>query len=184
MIVDAFDFARQGKEVSGTMPLARFGRACEGLPVQPRDSSGEVRWSVRGEAAAQGLSRGALLLHVHVQAAPVVVCQRCMEPFAFPINATTTLQLVRSEAQLGESGDVGSEGAGLEDEDPDAPEKVVGSRHFDLLAQVEDELILSIPYVPRHEVCPGAPAKMDAGEPIDSKRPSPFAALGKLKQKV
>lgn len=149
--------------------------------MQPRDASGDVNWSVRGDAGAQGPSRGAWLLHVHVQAAPVVMCQRCMEPFAFPIDSTSTLQLVRSEAQLDDGGD---ENAGLEDEDPDAPEKVVGSHHFDLLAQIEDELILSIPYVPKHEVCPGAPAKMDAGEPIGTERPSPFAALGKLKQKV
>ena len=39
---------------------------------------------------------------------------------------------------------------------PDQPEKVVGAHHFDLLAQIEDELILSVPYVPKHDVCPRA----------------------------
>jgi len=59
---------------------------------------------------------------------------------------------------------------------------VLGSHRFDVLSQVEDELILSIPYVPKHVVCPGAPAKTEAGDAGPDKRPSPFAVLEKLKQ--
>jgi uncharacterized protein len=189
-IIDAFDFARQGREASGSMPLVRFSRAAEGLPMQPRDPSGDVRWSVRGEMGKHGGRQGEMLLHLHIQANPVVICQRCMEPFAYPIDVAVSLHLVKSEAQLDvnygddTSDEQDDESDGESNEEPDAPEKIVGSRRFDLLAQVEDELILSIPYVPRHEVCPGAPAKTDAGEPIPVKRPSPFAVLEKLKQKV
>ncbi|AOB33509.1 hypothetical protein AKI39_07675 [Bordetella sp. H567] len=183
-IIDAFDFARVGKEASGSLPLARFGRAMEGLPLQPRDETGEVRWVVRGETGRQGES----LLHLHVRAAPVLVCQRCMEPFVYPIDAHVSLHLVKSEAEL----DNGLDEAALEADDgaddiDDAPEKVVGSRHFDLLEQVEDELVLNIPYVPRHDVCPDTPLKTSAGPAPDEadaeKRPSPFAVLEKLKQK-
>lgn len=64
------------------------------------------------------------------------------------------------------------------------PEKVVGSHHFDLLAQIEDELILSVPYVPKHDVCPGAQAKdSEASQEPVVKRPSPFAVLEQLKHK-
>lgn len=182
--IDAFDFARLGKEASGSLPLARFGRAVEGLPLQPRDESGQVRWTVRGETGRQGEP----LLHLHVQAAPVLICQRCMEPFVFPIDAHASLHLVKSEAELDDGlDDAAQEGDDDADGIDDAPEKVVGSRHFDLLEQVEDELILNIPYVPRHDVCPGAPLKTSAGDPAQGaeaeKRPSPFAVLEKLKQK-
>jgi uncharacterized protein len=141
---------------------------------------------VRGETGRQGEP----MLHLHVQAGPVLICQRCMEPFVHPVDARVSLHLVKTEAELDDglddaaqdmSGD--DDAAGIED----APEKVLGSRHFDLLAQVEDELILNIPYVPRHETCPGAPLKTSAGKPAGEadaeKRPSPFAVLEKLKQK-
>ena len=75
---------------------------------------------------------------------------------------------VKSEADLdddtlreqSDEDDEGEEGKGFVS---NLPEKVVGSHHFDLLAQIEDELILSVPYVPKHDVCPGAqatPAKL------------------------
>jgi uncharacterized protein len=183
-IIDAFDFARQGKEISGSLPLVRFARATEGLPPQPRDASGEVQWSARGDTGRHGEP----LLHLHVRAGPVVLCQRCMEPFVYPIDAEVSLHLVKSETEI----DAGLGDAAQDADDDvagtdDAPEKVLGSRHFDLLAHIEDELILNIPYVPRHDVCPGAPLKTDAGAPADEgdaeKRPSPFAVLEKLKQK-
>jgi uncharacterized protein len=185
-IIDAFDFARQAREASGSMPLVRFQRAAEDLPMQPRDSSGDVRWSVRGEMGKHGGRQGEMLLHLHIQANPVVICQRCMQAFAYPIDFAVSLHLVKSEAQLDVNygDDTADDSDGGLDDEPDAPEKVVGSRRFDLLAQIEDELILSIPYVPRHEVCPGPPAKTDAGEPVTVERPSPFAVLEKLKQKV
>ncbi|ANN66215.1 YceD family protein [Bordetella bronchialis] len=184
-IIDAFEFARLGKEASGSLPLARFGRAAQGLPLQPRDETGLVHWSVRGETGKQGEP----LLHLHVRATPLLVCQRCMEPFVYPIDAHASLHLVKSEAELDDGLDDGHGmgDGGVEAAIDDAPEKVVGSRRFDLLEQIEDELILNIPYVPRHEVCPGAPLKTRAGDPGDGadaeKRPSPFAVLEKLKQK-
>ncbi|ARP87349.1 YceD family protein [Bordetella genomosp. 9] len=181
-IIDAFEFARLGKETSGSVPLVRLARAVDGLPSQPAGEPGEVRWSVRGETGRQGEP----LLHLRVQANPVLICQRCMEPFAHPIDAQVSLQLVQSEADLDDAGEAARDDDG-EDVIDDAPEKVVGSRHFDLLEQVEDELILNIPYVPRHDVCPGGPLKTSAGDPADGtdadKRPSPFAVLEKLKQK-
>jgi uncharacterized protein len=179
-VIDAFEFARLGKEASGNLPLVRFARAVEGLPPQPCDEAGGVQWSVRGETGRWGEP----FLHLRVQAGPVVVCQRCMAPFVYPIDASVCLHLVQSEVELDDDLDVsvldaGDPSAGIED----VPEKILGSRHFDLLVHVEDELILNIPYVPRHEVCPGAPLKTDAGEPVDAeKRPSPFAVLEKLKQ--
>ncbi|CAB3874962.1 hypothetical protein LMG26841_03149 [Achromobacter dolens] len=157
-----------------------------------------MTWSVRGEMGKAGLLQGQPLLHIHVQANPVVVCQRCNEPFAYPVDSEVLLQLVKSEADLDDGFTSGDHAAGFDDEDEDGeeagnagkgfvsnqPEKVVGSHHFDLLAQIEDELILSVPYVPKHDVCPGAQAK-DSEAPQEPvvKRPSPFAVLEQLKHK-
>ncbi|MFC4274979.1 YceD family protein [Achromobacter aloeverae] len=179
-IIDAFEFVRLGKHAEGSLPLARMVRAMEGLPEQ----AGDVHWQVQGKHGAMNEP----LLVLRVQASPVLICQRCMEPFAFPIDAEVALQLVRSESELDDSGyDGGDDEDDEEDGEPGygapAPEKVVGSQRFDVLSQVEDELILNIPYVPRHEVCPGAAGQAgeEKSEPV--KRPSPFAVLEKLKHK-
>ena len=58
------------------------------------------------------------------------------------------------------------------------------SKSLDLRELVEDELLLALPIVPRHDVCPqplplpvdSAPAPEDPTE-----RPHPFAALQRLK---
>ncbi|KOF52437.1 MULTISPECIES: DUF177 domain-containing protein [unclassified Achromobacter] len=183
--IDAFAFARQGREAHGVVPLARLLRFAEGLPAQPEGEAGLVRWSVRGEEAKSGLLQGEPLLHLHIQADPVLVCQRCNELFTYPVDSRVTLQLVKSEADL-EDEFASGEDDGAEEQDfaSGQPEKVVGSRHFDLLAQVEDELILSVPYVPKHDVCPGAQAS-EGGAPQEpaAERPSPFAVLEQLKHK-
>jgi uncharacterized protein len=76
----------------------------------------------------------------------------------------------------------------LEDNDIDAPEKIMGSPTFNLLDLVEDEMILEVPYVPRHDTCPesvgGAETEAQAADSAEEvQRPSPFAVLGQLKIK-
>ncbi|CAB3659571.1 Uncharacterized ACR, COG1399 [Achromobacter denitrificans] len=189
--IDAYAFAHMGKEAQGTIPLVRFTRAVDGLPEQPLGEAGLVTWSVRGEMGKSGLLLDRPLLHVHVQANPVLVCQRCNEPFVYPIDSEVLLQLVKSEADLdddtsyGEQSDEDDEGEEGKGFVSNLPEKVVGSHHFDLLAQIEDELILSVPYVPKHDVCPGAQANAGEAPPEEPavKRPSPFAVLEQLKHK-
>ena len=167
--IDAFDFARRGRQAQGSVPLARLVRLTQDLPEQPGGEAGLVRWSVQGRTGPQG----ELLLALHVQAAPRVVCQRCLEPFAWPVDARTVLQLAASDAEL----DDGSQ------DDPDAIEKIPGSTRLDLLGLVEDELILNVPYIPRHETCPGEQGEAAGAPDAPAGRRSPFAALEQLKRK-
>ncbi|MVW71908.1 MULTISPECIES: DUF177 domain-containing protein [unclassified Bordetella] len=184
-VVDAFALARQGGSLQGEVPLSRMTRAIEGLPEQPQGDAGLVRWSVRGEmgkgVVGSSIAADQPLLHLHVEAHPVLICQRCNDPFVFDVDSSTVLQLVKSEDELDDD-------LSMDTQDPDVvdslPEKVVGSHRFDLLAQVEDELILSIPFVPKHLVCPGAQAEDgDAQQASATQRPSPFAVLEQLKRK-
>jgi uncharacterized protein len=68
--------------------------------------------------------------------------------------------------------------------DDEAEEDIlVISRDFDALSLVEDELILSLPLVPLHEVCPEA-IPMSAVDPEFEEaaaRPNPFGVLAGLK---
>ena len=98
----------------------------------------------------------------------------------FPVDRQTVFELVVRESDL-DQGD-------LEDTDLDAPEKIMGSPTFNLLELVEDEMILEVPYVPRHEICPEPLGEVEtvvkaADSAADVQRPSPFAVLGQLKIK-
>jgi uncharacterized protein len=65
-------------------------------------------------------------------------CQRCLADFAWPIDVTTEVLLARDDAEL----------AAL---DADSSlEVVLASGPLDPLSLVEDELVLTLPFAPRH----------------------------------
>ncbi|HEY9572408.1 MAG TPA: DUF177 domain-containing protein, partial [Pusillimonas sp.] len=159
---------RLGREVHGQAPIARFERLIEDLPEQADTT---VSWAVRGMQDA----RGRAFLQVDVKAAPTLECQRCLKPFQWPMDSTNRLEVVRSQAAL-EAEDV------LDAESDDIIERIVGSQRLDVLELVEDEIILGLPYVPMHDVCPSLPESLSQEPDTDPARPSPFAALSQLKK--
>ena len=99
-------------------------------------------------------------------------CQRCRTPVVEKVVAERDFLFVADEAT-----------AEAMDEDSEADVLVI-SRDFDALALVEDELILSLPLVPRHDVCPESlpDAAVDEDFASASERPNPFAKLAALKK--
>lgn len=166
---DAFEAVRLRQEFFGELSLSALARLVDGLP----SSEGSVLWRARGDEDPLGQA----LLHVHVQAAPTVTCQRCLEPFQWPIDAVTVLHLVASDAELKDDEPLS------EDEFESGYDKVVGSHHFDLQAEIENELILAMPYIPKHDVCPDSPRLAD-NEPAQSDRQQPFAGLAQLRDRL
>ena len=102
----------------------------------------------------------------------VLECQRCNQELIHRLQRDAQFRFVASEEELN--------ALPIEDDEVDV---VVGTHHMDLAAWVEDEAILSLPLVPRHEDCrPAVPLTAaeeaaGAGEPP----PNPFAALAGLK---
>lgn len=181
-VVDAFDFARRGQVVEGAFSIHRLQRLLEGLAEQPLGEvtelatapagPGVVRYVIQGRRTKDDKSQ----LVVQVQANLVLECQRCLGPLILPIDRTTVFELVRRESDLSDDEP--------DEDDFDAPEQIVGSPKFDLAELLEDELILEVPYVPRHTQCPDT-ADLDAQADEVAGReepPSPFAVLGQLKK--
>ncbi|WP_397474355.1 YceD family protein [Pusillimonas sp.] len=152
----------QPRQVSGRRALSGFSRLIEGLPPQ---ADSQVQWSLQGE----GTTAGRRFIEVRAHAEVTLECQRCLQPFVLPLRVENRLEVVRSPTEL---------------EDDDETERIVGSPKFDVLELIEDELILSLPSVPKHDVCtslPGGPEPADQPDE-EAARPSPFAALEKLKK--
>lgn len=165
-VIDVFSLARREAELHGSTPIMSFARMVADAPDQGKRLA---KWSVRGSVDAHGR----MFLSVGVQASPLLVCQRCLGPVEVSVHSNNTLQVL--------------EGPDLPDDDlddPEAPECIQGSKRFDLAGLVEDELILALPYVPRHDVCPALPdALRRAPEAVETpEKPSPFAALEALKK--
>jgi uncharacterized protein len=68
-----------------------------------------------------------------------LVCQRCLGPIKFELATDQQLVVVASEASM----------PAPEDEE-DGVDFIVAAPRFDVLALIEDEIILNLPLAPRH----------------------------------
>ncbi len=157
-IVDAFEFCRLGEQRSGVTPVAALAR----VRAEAADAGGEIRWSFSGGRHSKGFPQ----LVMQVEGDVGLICQRCLSPFRHPVASEMALVLGRSEADADEVEE------SLDDESIDV---IVGSTAQDLVQLVEDEVLLSLPQSPRHEICPGEAPTL----PVD-KPESPFAVLKKF----
>ena len=72
-----------------------------------------------------------------------------------------------------------------EAEDECEEDLLVLSKQFDLRELLEDELLLELPLVPKHDVCPGKVKLASTDEDFKAaltQKPNAFAALGSLKK--
>jgi uncharacterized protein len=130
-----------------------------------------VSWSAAGEQRLQAGAPPQTWLRLQAQTTVTLQCQRCLQPMAETLALDRWFRFVGSEDEA-------------ERLDEDSEEDVlVVSRRFDLLELLEDELILALPLVPRHETCP-QPLPMSAGEDDvggEAAAENPFAALAALR---
>ncbi|MEO8544976.1 MAG: YceD family protein [Burkholderiaceae bacterium] len=168
--LDVRAFARSGGSLRGTAPLSDFARVahdCEG-----GGAGITVTWSAEGSVRAGAGEALQILLHLLVDAALPLTCQRCLEPVEIPAAVDQWFRFVPDE----DTADA---------QDDDSPEDLlVESAQFDLRELVEDELVLAMPLIPSHAVCPAAP-RLSARDPgfddAPLTKPNAFAVLGKLK---
>jgi len=160
MPVDVFDLAARGERVEGELELARLPRLAESL----LDTAGTLRYVVKGLVDGDGHPAADLSLRGRLR----LECQRCNASLEFDLERDTRFRFVESEAEL--------EALPLEDDETDV---IVGSHAMDLAAWVEDEAILSLPLVSRHECC--SPVAGKSPDEPTTDRPNPFAVLAALK---
>jgi uncharacterized protein len=167
--LDVRAFAEDAAELSGPTPLT----ALERLASEARSSveGREVTWTAEGELHNAGHLQPEVWLHLHAQAGLPMTCQRCMEPVEVPLEVDRSFRFVADETT-----------AAAEDEDSEEDLLVLSST-FDLLGLLEDELLMEVPVVPRHDVCPVPVPMSSAGAAYEEapEKPNPFAALKALK---
>ena len=172
--LDLRRFARDDGLLQGDWPQDRFTRLSSSLMPPLADAPAPpVRWSALGQ---QRLVKGAeteVWLHIEGDTVVRLECQRCLQPLNASLRVDRQIRFVAGE----------DEAARL-DEDSDEDVLALVAR-LDLLELFEDELILALPLVPRHETCPEPLAASPIGKaPVaEDPRPHPFAALAALRGK-
>ncbi len=158
-VIDGFEFASAGATQQGVWPLSDFPRLRDVLAAD----AGEVAYEISGVRD----ERGRPGLRLKVRGTLRLRCQRCLEPMPFEVQTDETLVLAATLAEIH-----------AEPADAHAPDRVVAGKEMALRDLIEDELILAVPYAPRHESCSAARARDDA------EKVSPFAGLrGLMRQK-
>ncbi len=155
--IDSLDFARRGGEISGEVPMAELPRMADLLT----DFEGKISYVLHGLFGKDSKPRLALTLNGSCN----LRCQRCLNTLAYPIELVSYLRLV-TEDELDSSD--------IEDDEVDS---IPAEKRLDVLALLEEELILSLPIAQKHALdeCKIAVEGLKRSD-------NPFAVLAGLKK--
>ena len=157
IVIDSLSFAREGKALQGELPVSGLERLHDALA----EIAGSVVFRLAGRMSRQ--DKPQLVLEVTGQVP--VICQRCLGRLDYPLSIDSVLELIANEVDLSQDE--------LED---DTRDFLVAQKELDVVALVEDEIILALPSAPRHDDC-ALPDSNTRGTKV-----SPFAALAALKK--
>ncbi|HEU0220003.1 MAG TPA: YceD family protein [Gallionella sp.] len=162
--IDSLDFAGNGRQISGEVPVAEMPRLLDAL----EDPQGTLEYTVRGGVDKQDNP----LLDVSITGSCRLRCQRCLGAMEHAVRIDARL-LLRDQASL-DALDVGDAGGKEEEFD-----SILADAHLDVLSLLEEEILLSLPIAPRHEL--GACQATEVGNRHEEEK-NPFAVLAKLKR--
>jgi len=152
--IDGLAFARDAAVLEGRLGVESLPRL-----AQSGCSGSALDFVLTGEIN----ERGKPGLKLAVDGSVRLECQRCLGGLDFPVHLEVQLEFARSDAEIM---------AAVDDID-----RVVAGREMSAAALVEDEVLLALPMVPKHEQCIAA-----AGSGANA-RHSAFQALAALRKR-
>lgn len=159
LLINSLKFATEKEQLGGPVAVADFVRLAD--TVEP---NGMLDYRVTGDVDSHHRPQ----LHVTVQGTVKLQCRRCLGELPHDIAIDAVLWLV-AEKEL-EARQVSEEFS-----DPDEPDCIAASSELDVMALLEDEILLALPSHPRH-----AEGKCGVGVAPAENRKSAFSALAKL----
>jgi uncharacterized protein len=165
--IDPIRLAGQGRTFSGQLALDSLPRLQGLLASHEGEITAEIVFThdERDRPVMQGQLRGQLVL----------TCQRCLQDMEWPVEVDFEFVLIEADR-------VDSEAAAESEE-----VLIVESTPMVLADIIEDELMLSLPIVPMHDLEHCSSAKYVHAETDEEQgpadKPNPFAVLADLKRK-
>ncbi|MSP87185.1 MAG: hypothetical protein EXR38_05115 [Methylotenera sp.] len=164
LFIDNLAFAKKNERIAGVLSLADCPRLNELLQhfaeVSESNSipAGSISYTLQGKTDAAGQSLLSLSLTTHLS----TTCQRCLSdmPLQLTLNFNYLIGAL-SEADL----------SAAEVDSSDDFDLQQASQHMDIIALLEDEIIMAMPIAPTHDQYCGEIVSQ-SGE-----KPNPFAVL-------
>jgi len=166
--LDVKAFATSQSALSGEVDLQGMPRLRADCP---EDVAGKAEWSVQGELRQARDGQAASWIHLQAKTKVPLTCQRCLKTVEQALEVDRSFRFVKDEVTADAQDDESEE------------DLLVLSKDFDLLALVEDELLMALPLVPMHTSCQSEHAPTspdDSGANADAK-PNPFAVLATMR---
>ncbi len=168
--IDVLAFAKEGAQLQGVWLLETLQRLVESQVNEAALAARDVRWSVQGEMRTLPGLESQCWLHVSAQTQAALSCQRCLTAVNLDLSVQRSFMFVQGEAQAAELD------AQMDDD------VLVLTKSLNIQTLIEDELLLALPVVPRHEVCPEHVNLSFQDELEAQEVPHPFAGLAALKR--
>jgi uncharacterized protein len=172
--LDVRKFALASDTLSGADTLPHYPRLLQDLRQDVADFDQKtVTWHARGETITPPGASPQPWLHLQVQAQLPMTCQRCLTTVDISVDLDRHFRFVADES------------IAMAEDDAAEEDLLVVSKQFDLHALIEDELLMALPIVPKHAVCPQPVKLASTDEEFKAaltQKPNAFAALGSLKK--
>nr|WP_090442398.1 YceD family protein [Pseudomonas benzenivorans] len=162
--VDPRKLADRCTTLEGVVPLADLPRL--------RDPLADNQGVVSAKFVFERDERNAVVIHSELEVEVKMVCQRCLELVALPVHSACDYAVVK-------------EGANTQSVPKGYDVLELGEDPLDLLALIEEELLLALPIVPAHDPkdCQ-QPTGLEEPESSEDEvtRSNPFSVLAQLKR--
>lgn len=155
--IDSLDFARKGQRISGEVPIIELPRLLD-VFVNPQSV---LSYVVHGQHGQQD----DCWLDIEVAGHGQLCCQRCLQSLDHSVQLKVRLML-REQAGMDALDDIEEE-----------IDSILAEAQLDVLSLLEDEVLLSLPIAPRHEM---GDCQAEGTKALQEEL-HPFAVLAKLK---
>ena len=129
--------APQSYQGAGFLEISALPRVAE--EASSVESGDGFHWQVKTHFADSPGSEPQQILELAVKGHIHLVCQSCLQDCGLDLAQDSRFVMVASEDE--------ADAFPMED---DQQEPLVASQHFDLLGLIEDEILLSLPLIPKH----------------------------------
>jgi uncharacterized protein len=170
--LDVVTFAKMQGRFEATRPLLNWERLVTEIHGV---TDAVIAWTAHGQWRVGPDLNGQAWLRLEAQCVLPLQCQRCLGGVHVPIVVDRWFRFESDEAIAAAM-------------DEDAQEDVLAiSMDFDVWELMEDELLMALPMVPKHDTCPSAlPTHAQSQEFVASMadKANPFAALASWGKKI
>jgi uncharacterized protein len=123
----------------GVFPIESFTRLMQEIPQGQHHDSVNIDWECLSWVDVLPTGHEQYRLKIQAKTTIPLVCQRCLDDYLQNVEVNSQFVLLNTQAEVDDFP--------LENDDEDA---LLNSYEFNLFELIEDELLLSLPIVPKH----------------------------------